>query len=422
MNKNLEDNHKLEKKSRLAQEYEVLHEVAKTLHRSDGMRPMLNSVLEILTQFDELRVEKKAGIFLSDPDKKVLRLYTTVGEFSDEFMQKEQEVPFGDCLCGRVALSGKLLMSDSCFTDARHERTFADMTAHGHYIVPLNSGGNVVGVMFLYTNVEPSWYAHSQEVLLSIGGLIADAIEKHRAEEELLKYRDHLQELVHSRTAGLKDAKQQLRDLGNRLQSIREEEKIRIAREIHDDLGQSLTALKMELFQLDKIAEGNPESIKAKINHMSGLLDDTVKSVQQIAMELRPPILDAFGLCEAIAWQVGEYEKRTDLKFQLNCLPEKVNISSDKQTTLFRILQETLTNIVRHADATRVEVCLENLNDNIILTVRDNGRGFDSVKIGDQKSLGLLGMRERALVWNGSFDIQGESGKGSTVTVKIPLR
>ncbi len=111
MDENLEENSKLEKKSRLAQEYEVLHEVAKALHHSDGMRPMLNSVLEILTQFEELRVEKKAGIFLSDPEKKVLRLYTTVGEFSDEFMQKEQEVPFGDCLCGRVALSGKLMMS-----------------------------------------------------------------------------------------------------------------------------------------------------------------------------------------------------------------------------------------------------------------------------------------------------------------------
>jgi DNA-binding CsgD family transcriptional regulator len=125
--------------STIAREYQVLHEVAQALQSSEDTESILQQVMKILIQFEELKVESKAGIFLADEEKKVLRLFTTVGCFTDEFLEREQEVPYGDCLCGRTAVSGELLTSDSCFTDARHERTFTDMTAHGHYIIPLKS-------------------------------------------------------------------------------------------------------------------------------------------------------------------------------------------------------------------------------------------------------------------------------------------
>ena len=260
-----------ENSSKVTEEYRILHKVAQILQTPGELKSMLQNAMRAITEFDELRVENKAGIFIADKNHKVLRLFTTVGAFTDEFLEKEKEVPFGDCLCGRVAASGELLMSESCFADPRHERTFSDMKAHGHYIVPLKSADKLIGVMFLYTNTYPSWYQHSQEVLLSMGGLIADTIKRKQIDEELNQHRNSLEDLVEVRTAELtkinqrlvdeiEDHKQtqeillnsqeQLRKLSNQIQAIREEEKSRISREVHDELGQALTALKMDLSQM----------------------------------------------------------------------------------------------------------------------------------------------------------------------------
>jgi len=178
----------LEEKVRLAtEEYKVLHEVAKALHRTNSMENMLIRALEPITKFKELQVEYKAGIFLADEKKKELHLTATLGQFSDEFMEKDKVVPYGHCLCGRAAKSGEMLVSKNCFSDSRHNRIFTDMTAHGHYIVPLKSRDKLVGVMFLYTDENPPWYERSNEILLSIGDLIADAIEHKRIEENTKK-------------------------------------------------------------------------------------------------------------------------------------------------------------------------------------------------------------------------------------------
>ena len=142
----------------ITEEYRILHKVAQILQTSGELKNMLQDALRAITGFEELKVENKAGIFLVDEGHKVLRLYTTFGNFSKEFIENEKEVPFGSCLCGRVAESGQILMSESCFTDTRHERVYSDMTAHGHYIIPLKSSDKLVGVMFLYTNTNPDWY------------------------------------------------------------------------------------------------------------------------------------------------------------------------------------------------------------------------------------------------------------------------
>ena len=262
-----------ETSGQITEEYRVLHKVAQILQNPGELNDILQKTMQAITEFEGLQVENKAGIFLADNKDKVLRLFTTYGAFSQEFLEKEKEVPFGDCLCGRVAISGKLLMSESCFTDPRHERTFTDMKAHGHYIVPLKSLDNLIGVMFLYTNTYPSWYQHSQEVLLSIGGLIANTIQSKQIEDELSKHRNSLETLVESRTLVLRNtnnrlkieieehertqqnlinSKEKFRKLSNQIQAIREEEKSRIAREVHDQLGQALTALKIDTIQMEK--------------------------------------------------------------------------------------------------------------------------------------------------------------------------
>ncbi len=417
-----------EEPSLLAQEYKVLHEVAQTLQSPLEIKVMLQNVLNVITQFEELKVEKKAGIFLANHEKKVLQLYTTVGQFSDEFLEKEKEVPFGNCLCGRAAASGELIMSESCFTDSRHERIFEDMTAHGHYIVPLKSQSDLVGIMFLYTNTYPSWYQHSQDVLLSIGGLIADAIKRKQIENELERYRNHLENLVDSKTSELtetneklKTSRDQFRKLSNQIQTSREEEKSRISREVHDRLGQSLTALKMDSSYIGKKLPRDLAEIKGRVESMTQLIDDTIKSVQEIATELRPPILDAFGLCEAIAWQADEYRKRIGIEFDLNCLQEDINLSKDLKTALFRIFQETLTNIARHAKATKALVSLNKVDQHLIFIVEDNGIGLNEEVIHNPESIGLIGIQERIFGFNGQVQFEGFPEKGTKVTVKIPL-
>jgi transcriptional regulator with GAF, ATPase, and Fis domain len=161
------------------QEYNILHEVTRNIRSCDDLNTLLERLLVSFICFDELKVEYKAGIFLADEEKKVLRLFTTIGEFTDEFLEKEKEIPYGQCLCGRAAVSGELLISNNCFKDDRHENKFEGMTAHGHYIVPLKSVGKLIGVLFLYTDKNPSFYIRSQEFLLDIGTLIANAIISH---------------------------------------------------------------------------------------------------------------------------------------------------------------------------------------------------------------------------------------------------
>lgn len=422
--------------STIAREYQVLHEVARALQSSEDTKSILKQVMKILIQFEELKVESKAGIFLADEERKVLRLFTTVGLFTEEFLENEKEVPYGDCLCGRAAVSGELLTSDSCFTDARHERTFSDMTAHGHYIIPLKSREKLVGVMFLYTSINPSWYKHSQEVLLSIGGLVGDAVvrlqneeqirshkqaleqevtERKKIEQELMKYRDHLEEQVEART-------EQLRDLGNRLQTIREEEKARIAREVHDELGQALTALKLDIAWVERRLKEPEEVVKGKIQSLYALIESTIERVQIISAELRPRILDVLGVCEALRWQTGEFKERTGIECELIIRPEMIDLDAERSTTLFRVYQEALTNVARHAGASRIDVRCEQFPDRVELEVKDNGRGINEEKLSDSHSLGLVGIRERVLLWKGETQITGKPGQGTRLFVQIPIQ
>jgi signal transduction histidine kinase len=400
--------------SHVTEEYRILHKVAQVLQAQGELEPMLKEAMLAITRFQELKVENKAGIFLVDEKKRVLRLFTTVGAFSEEFLKKEQEVPFGDCLCGRVAVSGDLLMSESCFSDSRHERIFSEMTAHGHYIVPLKTSDHLIGVMFLYTNTHPVWYQHSQEVLLSIGGLVADAIQKKQVDKELEEYRNRLEGLVESRTG-------ELRQLSHQIQKIREEEKSRISREVHDELGQSLTALKIDLLQLEKRLPEDSSDLQKSALSMVNLVDDTIKSVQRIAMELRPPILDTFGLCDAIVWQAGEYEKRYGIKFDLTGLHNDLDLDTDLKTTFFRIFQESITNVVRHAEASRVTVSVRQRKGQMVMEIADNGKGIREDQIAGSDSLGLIGIRERVRYLNGEVRFSGAPGKGTIVECRIPV-
>jgi PAS domain S-box-containing protein len=213
---------------------------------------------------------------------------------------------------------------------------------------------------------------------------------------------------------------EEIRQLSNHLQNIREEERSHIAREIHDELGQQLTVLKMDVLGLGKKLSGADPAIHEKIGEIIGLLDTTVKSVRRISSELRPSLLHNLGLEAAIEWQLREFEKRSGIKTAFIEPAEELRIPDPLKNSLFRIFQESLTNAGRHANATKIIVSLKENNGQLILSVEDNGQGFEKEKISAKQTLGILGMKERCQMMGGNFEIRSAPANGTTVIASVP--
>jgi PAS domain S-box-containing protein len=220
----------------------------------------------------------------------------------------------------------------------------------------------------------------------------------------------------------LEKSRERLRNLSAHLESIREKERTRIARELHDELGQLLTALHMEIVLLNKKIPPGHHHLMEKTDAMGDLVDMTMKTLKRIYMDLRPGMLDHLGLATAIGWQAGEFEKRTAIKCKVTVYPEDFEINQDLSTAIFRIFQETLTNISRHSEATSATISLKIKNGKVELIVKDNGKGITEEQLSKPNSFGLMGITERAFHWGGKVKINGKKGVGTTVKVNLPLR
>jgi signal transduction histidine kinase len=220
----------------------------------------------------------------------------------------------------------------------------------------------------------------------------------------------------------LRTSEENLRALAVHLQSVREEERIHIAREIHDELGQALTGLKYDIGALAKgYGTDDPDAFGQKTQAISQAIDRIINSVRRISSGLRPEVLDEIGLGAAIDWQSREFQRRTGMRCLVEMPPRFSDPDKERSTALFRIFQELLTNVARHSNATRVDVNLEEADDHALrLTVSDNGRGIRADELEGRKSLGFMGLRERVLAFGGTLDVRGEEGKGTTVSVTIP--
>jgi PAS domain S-box-containing protein len=219
----------------------------------------------------------------------------------------------------------------------------------------------------------------------------------------------------------LRRSQEQMRALSARLLTLREEERARIARSMHDEIGQMLSGLKMDVAWLQRRLVPGQEALQDKTEAMSRLIDTAVQAVRQVATELRPGILDDLGLEAAVEWQLGEFQRRTDICCTFSSDMKESALNAEVTTAAFRILQEALTNVVWHAQAGRVEVVLRGNATEVTLVVRDNGRGITDSERDHPRSIGLLGMRERARMQGGRFEVQGVAGKGTTVTLRLPL-
>jgi signal transduction histidine kinase len=223
---------------------------------------------------------------------------------------------------------------------------------------------------------------------------------------------------LHKKSERLRESEDKLRRLAAHLISVREEERAHIAREIHDELGQVLTGIKMEVGWLQKRLK--EPLLLEKTESMSKLIDSTVQTVRKIATGLRPEMLDDMGLVAAVGWQAKEFQKRTGIRCRTKLPPER-KFDFEISTAVFRIFQEILTNVARHSRATRVDIELRDGEERLELDVTDNGIGIPEGELRGRKSLGLLGMQERALLFGGEVNVSGIPGQGTRVAVRIPI-
>ena len=225
----------------------------------------------------------------------------------------------------------------------------------------------------------------------------------------------------------LKDSHEQLRNLSRHLQNIREIESTKIARDLHDILGQDLTALKFEIAfvkrKLDKII-GNEmlkNDLSEKSDSMLSIVKSTLDTVRQITSNLRPTVLDDIGLSSGLEWLIIDFQKRTKIETYLSTRVDDTKFSKGLSTTIYRIIQEALTNIIRHANATEVKIYVSEEKNKVELRIVDNGRGITAKQIHRTQSFGIVGIKERALSHNGKFEITGKEGTGTTVYVTLPF-
>lgn len=278
------------------------------------------------------------------------------------------------------------------------------------------------------------WFAVSQGIGDTLGPLIIEELSSspRRMSDALRVMRSFLhnsmrilgEESLAVKEAALRASERQLRALAARVETAREEERKRISREIHDQLGQQLTSVRFDIGWLARRFPATPQSadVHERLAAMSSLVDLTMTTVRRIATELRPGVLDDLGLEDALEWQARDFTRYSGIPVTVEAPEDGARIADEHATALFRCFQEILTNVARHAKATSVVARLTHEDDEIALEVTDDGRGITPEQVTKMSSLGLVGMRERALLLGGTFRIEGAPGHGTTVTIRLPNR
>ncbi len=321
---------------------------------------------------------------------------------------------------------GAAVYSEDSANDPRFDHPLLRLLAHRSILIqPLRVRGEVAGMFaFIWTGARHRFNDVELRLVDAVTAQAGIAIENAELLTQVRDFTAQLEQRVRDRTAQLKltneelrTSKEELRALTTHIERVRESERSRIASEIHDELGQALTALKIDLARCvsPDVREPGVET------GWSTSIDEMIGTVRRISCELRPPILDDLGLQAALEWQAQELERRTGVKCRFRCTGLPCEIDAERSTALFRIFQEITTNITRHAEASRVHITLTVGRTSIRLLVRDNGRGIRLVPRPYQQRLGLLGMQERAAHFGGTVAIAGSPGKGTSVRVRIPL-
>ncbi len=388
--------------TRLLQNRELL-----TLHRISEIilssRPVEESYGDIAREIAAATGFPFAAIALYDPARETIVFRGATGP-GGRNRGRTIEVPLDRTLSTIVIRTGKPFLEAHVRRHPQYRRRLRRLGGIQTFVgYPMKAGQKVIGCLSLAHTESVSLSNETSRWIESLTNYVTELTERKRAEEEL------------------RASREQLRELSTHLQKGIEEERRRIAREIHDELGQALSLLQLELGLLREHGPGTVADLRRKTGQMVGLVDDTIRTVQRISTDLRPTLLDDLGLGAAVEWAAREFQKRTRVRCRLVVEPLDLTLDPDRSTALFRILQETFTNILRHARASRVNVRLVKREDAVVMRVRDNGVGIRPDRVTDSGSLGLIGMRERVHPWGGGVAIAGRPGKGTEITVTLPL-
>ena len=320
--------------------------------------------------------------------------------------------------------AGRTVIRNDVRTNPRtaktYETAFAPLNIRATLVVPLMRAGHWVASLAVMHHEMHDWTNDEIVLLRMVAERTWLAIENIRLQAETQALNSTLEQRVTERTLKLRESQTQLRKLSAYTDRMREDERTRIAREVHDQLGGSLTGLKMSLARVTKGRDADVD-LATKVQNMSDQVDKLVQMVRRVASDLRPPLLDDFGLVAALEWQAQEWEKQTGIQCDLTLLSQEVALDRERRTAVFRVFQESLTNIARHAHATQVDVNLQSDDKLLLLVIHDNGNGIAAETLRLGKSLGLMGMHERMREVNGELEIQGVPGEGTTVTIRLAL-
>ena len=370
----------------------------------------LKKILEALFSNTWLQVLRKGAIFTVEKGSGELSLAVHHG-FNDAVLASCSRVPFGKCLCGRAAASGETIFSDSL--DERHEITYDGIETHGHYCVPIMAEKEVLGVINLYVNEGYRRERYEEEFLMAVANAMASLIERRRAEEGLKQ-----------KSRELKTLTEDLRGLSARLSKEGELSRRRLARVLHEQIGQNLAVFSMNF---DDIADGviaGDGNIRDTIGNLTILLEETIKSTRELTADLYPTILDDLGFLPALTWYKELVLDPLKIAVFMDIDSSVEYLSTDYKVSLFRIAQEAIQNISKHARATEVEVTFNIDGRSMELCIKDNGVGFDlkEMKARKDKGIGLMLLQERSLTLGGSLTIGSAPGKGTELSVELPMR
>ncbi len=380
-----------------------------TIHR---LSRRLESVLEpgqlaqeIVQVINEVLDYEHGCVFLIEEPDHLIPFATMPPEANFQPGEKSrlefQDMHVGEGIVGWVAQHGQSIRLGNTHQDPRYLTVHHGMLSE--LCVPLWLSNHIIGVINIETSQPHAYSQEDQQLLETMAAQIAIAIQNSRLLERE------------------RQSQQQLRSLAHYLQQAREAERAHIAREIHDQFGQLLTALKMDVVWLHKRLPAQDTTMVEKSAEMADLIDQAIYTVRNLASELRPGLLDDLGLLAALEWQMQQFSQRTGISYTIHTNSEDVDLGLEANIAVFRIFQEALTNISRHANATLVTITITQTPLKFVLIMQDNGRGIGKKQLSSRNSLGITGMQERARALGGDIEIRGSAKKGTVVTLQLPL-
>lgn len=398
--------------ARLNRLYAVRSKTNQAIVRTSDRDQLFRRVCQVAVQAGGLALAW-IGMFEDDPDRpvKVTRHFADSLRGRAKLVETKLDVQ-SDCDFLKTRLSSFQRFVCNAESSAKkfvtHARHAKSLGFSSFAVFPLMQGGQRVGIFTLYA-AEENFF--TDDIVRLLEALSADLSFALDFIFEAQQRRQVEQELLESRS--------ELRRLSAYLQSVREEERTRISRELHDELGQSLTAIRIGLDVMETHREMQQDEWVKKVHSLKKIADSTVEAVQRIAADLRPSLLDELGLAAAIDWMLESFSAHAGIQYEALLPVTPLDFSPETSTAIFRILQESLTNVGRHSQASLVVIELKELDNMIMLKITDNGKGIDCSD-GREKSLGLLGMRERAYMLGGKLTIQSRVGAGTSIELQVP--